>query len=116
MAKTAQIRARAEADTKQKAEAILAELGLSPSAAINLFYRQIVMRRALPFPIEMPNPETHAAIEQARAGDGVTEGASLGDLLSKLLTRKERTVDLADLFESNPDLLRALGRGATGTR
>jgi DNA-damage-inducible protein J len=105
MAKTAQIRARAETETKERAEAILAELGLTPSAAINLFYRQIIMRRALPFPVDVPNQETRAAIEEARSGDDLIEGESLRDLLSKLLTRTERTVDLAELLGSDRTFL-----------
>jgi DNA-damage-inducible protein J len=110
MARTAQIRARADAQTKKQAEAILGKLGLTPSSAINLFYRQIIMRGALPFAVEVPNAETRAAIEEARSGEGLMEAESLADLFSKLLTKKERTVDLAELLGADPDLLRTLGR------
>ena len=68
MARQAQIRARTDAETKEQAEAILSELGMSPSTAINIFYRQIVMRRGLPFPAEIPNAETRAAFDEARTG------------------------------------------------
>lgn len=79
MGKTAQIRARADADTKRRAEEILDELGLNPSTAINMFYRQIVLRGGLPFSPELPNAETRAANEQARSGEGVTGAAWLPD-------------------------------------
>jgi DNA-damage-inducible protein J len=82
MARTAQIRARADAQTKKQAEAILAKLGLTPSAAINLFYRQIIMRRALPFSVDMPNAETRAAIEEARSGKGSSK-PSLSPICSR---------------------------------
>ena len=100
-----QIRARTDADTKHEAEEILGELGLTPSAAINLFYRQIIMRRALPFPVEVPNALTEAAIEQARSGKGVLEAADVPALLAKLLSRRERTFDLAELAASAPELM-----------
>ncbi|MGD8870516.1 MAG: type II toxin-antitoxin system RelB/DinJ family antitoxin [Gemmatimonadota bacterium] len=54
MTKDAQIRARADAELKEEAEAILESLGLTPSAAINMFYRQIVHRRAIPFDVALP--------------------------------------------------------------
>ena len=49
MAKTATIRARLEPDLKQEAERILSTLGLSPTAAITLFYRQVTLQHGLPF-------------------------------------------------------------------
>lgn len=56
MSKTRIVRARVDEDVTAEAEAILSQLGLSPSEAIRLFYRQIVLRRALPFTVEMPLP------------------------------------------------------------
>jgi len=53
--KTAMIRARTEPALKAKAEAMLEKLGLSPSTAINIFYRQIVEHRGLPFDVKLPN-------------------------------------------------------------
>lgn len=57
MAKDAQIRARTDAELKREAEEILESLGLTPSAAINMFYRQIVHRRAIPFDVALPDGE-----------------------------------------------------------
>lgn len=110
-AKTAQIRARIDPAVKEKAEGILEDLGLNPSAAISTFYRQIVMRHGLPFPVEVPNAATKAAIEKARRGDDLIEGRDLQDMLAKLLNKRERSVDLAELVESNPDVLTAFQRG-----
>jgi DNA-damage-inducible protein J len=55
MAKDAQIRARVDADLKEEAEGVLDSLGLSPTAAINMFYRQIVHRRGIPFDVALPS-------------------------------------------------------------
>ncbi len=56
MAKTATIRARAEPDLKAEAEAVLTELGLTPTQAITLFYREIVRERGIPFPLRLAEP------------------------------------------------------------
>ena len=58
MARTAQINTRTEAELKEEVEGILKSLGLSTSEAINIFFRQIKLRRGLPFPVEIPNEET----------------------------------------------------------
>jgi len=63
MAKDAQIRARVDAELKEEAEEVLDSLGLTPSAAINMYYRQIVHRRAIPFAVALPG----AAAESAAA-------------------------------------------------
>lgn len=52
--KTANLYTRIEPDLKSQAEAILAGLGVSVSNAINMFYRQIVMHRGLPFAVQFP--------------------------------------------------------------
>ena len=68
MAKTETIRARVEPVLKQGAEGILKKLGLSSTEAITLFYRQVVLRRGLPFNVELPNKETAETLRKARQG------------------------------------------------
>jgi DNA-damage-inducible protein J len=53
VAKTETIRARVEPVLKERAEAILDRLGVTPTAAITMLYRQIVMRRGLPFDVSL---------------------------------------------------------------
>lgn len=55
MAKSANLYARIEPKLKKKAEVILGGLGLPVSNAINMFYRQIVIHRGLPFPVKFPS-------------------------------------------------------------
>jgi DNA-damage-inducible protein J len=62
------VRARVEPKLKRDVERILNEIGLSTSEAITLFLRQVLLTRGLPFPVRIPNEETLAAIEEARAG------------------------------------------------
>ncbi len=70
MAKTAMTHARLTPELKKEAEAILGELGISISAAYELFYRQIVAHRGLPFEVRIPNEATRRAMEDARLGKG----------------------------------------------
>ncbi len=83
MAKTAMIRARVEPELKQQAEEILSHLGLSPTVAITLFYRQVALQYGLPFSVRLPNPETVEALRQAHAGEGLTNYGDLEDLKAR---------------------------------
>ncbi|WP_215508991.1 type II toxin-antitoxin system RelB/DinJ family antitoxin [Peptoniphilus sp. EMRHCC_23] len=61
MAKSAIINVRMVPAVKSEAEAILKEIGLAPSAAIELFYRQIILKRGLPFSVVLPEPSPDVA-------------------------------------------------------
>lgn len=52
--KSANLYARIEPDIKEQAESILAALGIPASNAINMFYKQIILQRGLPFDIKLP--------------------------------------------------------------
>lgn len=53
--KSANLYARIEPDVKEKAESILATLGIPASSAINMFYKQIILQRGLPFEVKIPS-------------------------------------------------------------
>ena len=53
MAKSATVFARVEPNVKEQAEAILTNLGLSMSNAVDIYLRQIVMRKGIPFDVSM---------------------------------------------------------------
>lgn len=53
-AKTANLYARIEPEVKEQAESILAMLGVPASNAINMFYKQIILHRGLPFEVTLP--------------------------------------------------------------
>lgn len=80
MAKTEMIRARMEPDLKHEAEEVLSALGLSPTQAITLFYRQVTLHHGLPFEVKVPNAETRAALRQARERGNLSEYTSLDEL------------------------------------
>jgi DNA-damage-inducible protein J len=60
------IRARVEPTLKHDAEAVLDKLGMTPTEAITLFYKQVTLYRGLPFPIRIPNAATRKALLEAR--------------------------------------------------
>ena len=53
--KTASVHIRIKEDTKKQAEAILGELGISRAVAIEMFYRQIILNKGIPFEVAIPN-------------------------------------------------------------
>ena len=52
--KTANLYARIEPDVKEHAESILSALGIPVSNAINMFYKQIILHRGIPFDLKIP--------------------------------------------------------------
>lgn len=70
MSKEAMIRARTDADLKQKVEKIFSKIGLTPSQAVNLFYSQVVLQKGLPFEVKIPNKTTLKAMAETEKGLG----------------------------------------------
>lgn len=56
--KTAMIRARMKPELKNEAETILESLGLKPTEAITMFYTQIVLKKGVPFGIDLETEDT----------------------------------------------------------
>ncbi len=54
-ARSTNVNVRVEPDIKVQAESILESLGVSVSAFINMTYRQVILRRGIPFSIELPS-------------------------------------------------------------
>ena len=54
MAKSANLYARIEPEVKEQAESILSALGIPVSNAINMFYKQIILQRGIPFELKLP--------------------------------------------------------------
>ena len=80
MNKLAVVHARVEPQTKKQAEGVLRKLGLSPTKAIRLFYRQICLCGGLPFPVLIPNELTAKTLKKSRRGEDVKTFDSLEDM------------------------------------
>ena len=84
MGKTAQIRARVEPELKKKAEGILDAVGVTPTEAIRLFYRQVVLMRGLPFEVRIPNATTLATMDRTDRGEDLKTFESADEALEGL--------------------------------
>jgi DNA-damage-inducible protein J len=78
------IRARTDPTLKAKVDQILEELGLNASDTIRLLYKQIALRKGLPFPVEIPNATTRRAMKDVREGKGLTGYGDTAELFDKL--------------------------------
>lgn len=74
--KDAVIRARINSEIKEEATAVLASIGLTPSAAYCLLMQKIAAEKAFPFDPLVPNQKTIDAIKAARKGKVEKLGSS----------------------------------------
>jgi DNA-damage-inducible protein J len=88
MSATETVRARIDIETKTRATAALAEMGLSVSDAIRLLMLRIADEKRLPFDVKAPNATTRAAIAELEAGKG-ERFASVADLMASLHDEKD---------------------------
>lgn len=84
MSKAAMVRARIEPALKTQTEELLQRLGLTASQAITLFYRQITLRKGLPFDVVIPNARTRKVLAATDAGKGLVRAKNTKDLFAKL--------------------------------
>ncbi len=84
MKKSATIRARMEPDLKDRAEYIFRKLGLSTTQALTLFYRQVELRKGLPFEIAIPNETTLRTFEDTDSGREIVLCKDVDDMFNKL--------------------------------
>ena len=91
----ANVNVRIDAITKAEAEAVFSELGLTPSTAINLFYKQVIRTQSIPFTIKIPKPnrKTIKALKEVermeKHPDRYKNYNSVEELLDDLNDRKK---------------------------
>ena len=86
---TTNLSIRMNVETKKEAEAMFDSMGMSLTTAINIFIKQSLRTRSIPFQITMdtPNAATLAAMEEARQLASDTNAktyASVEDALAEL--------------------------------
>lgn len=67
MASSSMLHVRLDDDLKAQGNAVLEAIGLSASEAVRLFYKRVVAEQGLPLELKVPNAETRAAMEEAKA-------------------------------------------------
>jgi DNA-damage-inducible protein J len=84
MSKTAMIRARVEPGLKGQAEGIFTAIGLSVTDAITLFYKQVQLRKGLPFDVAIPNEVTRKTLADTESGRNLVRANDAGDMFKRL--------------------------------
>ena len=62
----ANVNVRIDSKIKSEAETVFSQIGLTPTAAINLFYKQVIRTHSIPFELkaDIPNESTLKAIAE----------------------------------------------------
>ena len=65
---TTNVNIRTEKGVKDAAEEVFNELGLNMTTAVNIFLRQVIREKGMPFPLKLsvPNDVTMSAIAEGR--------------------------------------------------
>ncbi len=80
MSQTAVIHARIDPATKAATERILESIGLTPTEAIRLLYRQIAMSGEFPIELRTPNAATAKVLTEVDRGEDVETFDTAEDL------------------------------------
>ena len=84
MANSAMIHARIDAETKEEVKNVLDTLGLNMSEAIVLFFRQVALRKGIPFDISIPNDATASTLRKSKRGKELHEVSDVRHLMREL--------------------------------
>ena len=84
MSKTATVRARLEPDLKEHAETVFHSLGLNATQAITMFYKQVQLRKGLPFDVAIPSTTTQRTFAATDAGRELVLCEDAEDMFEKL--------------------------------
>lgn len=80
MPNTAVVHARIDPATKEATEKVLGALGMTPTEAIRLFYRQIAMRKEFPLELYIPNKRTASVLRKSEKNRDIETFDSLDAL------------------------------------
>ena len=80
MSHSAVIHARIDASTKEATEKVLNAIGMTPTEAIRLFYRQIAMRKSFPRELHIPNKITSSVLLKSQQNEEIETFKSKEDL------------------------------------
>lgn len=80
MPQSAVVHARIDQATKAATEKVLEALGLTPTEAIRLFYRQIAIRKSFPLELRVPNKLTAAVLTKSDKNQDIERFDSAAEL------------------------------------
>lgn len=69
------VNVRIDANVKKAAESVFAKLGITPTAAISLFYNQVIRTNSIPFELkaDVPNEKTLKALKEVEEMENNSE-------------------------------------------
>ena len=82
MPQTATVHARIDRDTKELSEKVLSAIGMTPTEAVRLLYRQIALRNEFPVELRVPNEVTAATLDKSDRGEEIETFDSLDDMVA----------------------------------
>ena len=63
---------------------VLSKLGMKPSEAIQVFYKQIALRQSFPLELKLPNAETQQVLKESSEGKNVKSFETKEELFEDL--------------------------------
>ena len=84
MAKNTSVNVRTTEDVKKGAEVILNGLGLNISSAVNLFLKQVINYRGIPFDLRLPNKETLQAMDDIENTRNLESADTVEEMYEKI--------------------------------
>ena len=69
--KSSTVHARIDYNTKKSSEEVLRSIGMNPSDAVRLLYRQISLRKEFPLELRVPNQLTAETLDKTDRGEDV---------------------------------------------
>jgi len=82
MNQSATVHARLDRETKERSESVLKEIGMSPTDAVRLLYRQIALRGEFPVELRVPNAITANVLDLSDRDEDIESLESIEDLRS----------------------------------
>ncbi len=86
MAKTAYVNVRVDEDIKLQTEAILDQLGINMSTAIDIFLSQIILNDGLPFDVKIPKKDLTAFQEALAKAANMRLGEPYPQWFNRIVT------------------------------
>lgn len=84
MSKNASLNIRTTEEIKKGAEAVLNGLGLNISSAVNLFLKQVINYKGIPFDLRQPNQETLQATDDINHRRDLDSANTVEEMFQKI--------------------------------
>jgi len=82
MNNTATVHARIDSKTKCASERVLHKIGMTPTDAVRLLYRQIALRKEFPLELRVPNKLTANTLDKSDRREDIETFESLDEMIA----------------------------------